>query len=129
MGDSSADSAQTAMTNTGMESMGTIRGTILELQREKRNSQDDSFQALGRLNSQVKSFYDTVLVFVLVFAVGIGYLSHRHFLRFDRMEDQLRRELFQARQQVQHATSRYQDLRTELKEKSKPEGGGSADGL
>jgi CHASE3 domain sensor protein len=117
--DSSADSAQAAMTNLGMESMGVIRGTILDLQREKRDSQDSAFQSLGRLNSGVKTVYDIVLIFVVVFAGGIAYLSNRHFRRFDRMEEQLRRELFQARQQVQHATSRYQDLKTEIKEKMK----------
>jgi len=123
MVDSSADSAQTALTNEGMEAMGLIRGTILDLQREKRDSQDDAFQSLRRLNASVQDLYNIGLFIVVAFALGIAYLSSRHFKRFDRIESQLLRELFQARQQVQHATTRYQDLKADIGERSKPESG------
>jgi hypothetical protein len=106
-----------------MEAMGLIRGTILDLQREKRDSQDDTFQSLGRLNASVQDLYNIGLFIVVAFALGIAYLSSRHFKRFDRIESQLLRELFQARQQVQHATSRYQDLKADISERSKPESG------
>jgi len=118
MVDSSADSAQTAMTNIGMESMAQIRSTILDLQREKRDSQDLAFQSLAGLNALIKNLYQTILIVVLVLTSGLGFLAQREFARIERIEDQLLRELFQARQQVQHATSRYQDLRTEMKLKS-----------
>jgi CHASE3 domain sensor protein len=123
MVDSSADSAQAAMTNSGMESMRVIRETILDLQRQKRDSEDDTFESLGRLTASIQSLYNLALLIVLLFASGIAFLSSRHFKRFDNMESQLLRELFLARQQVQHATSRYQDLKTEIKEKMKREEG------
>ena len=121
MVDSTADSAQTAMTNSGMEAMRLIRVTILDLQREKRDSQDDTFTSLSQLHSLIKSIYTIGLTTVVAFVLGFAYLASRHFRRIDMTESQMLRELFQARQQVQHATFRYQDLKSEINERSKTE--------
>ncbi|HTR81706.1 MAG TPA: CHASE3 domain-containing protein [Bacteroidota bacterium] len=123
MSKSSSDSLQAVLTDQGQEFMTSIRGTILQLLRDKRNSRDDTIRTLGQLNMKVKKLFNLFLAVLAALALGLISGTYFHFKRSDIMEEALRRDLFQARQQVQHATSRYQDLKTEMKEKLKGEQG------
>ena len=126
MTNSSSDSAQAVLTGKGKELMESIRGTILELVKERRNSRDDSYRRLEHVNAEINTLYETGLVVIVLFGCGLTAATFFYFKKLNSIEDGLRRELFQARQQVQHATSRYQDLKIEMKEQRKSEEGGSA---
>lgn len=129
MTSNASDSAQTVLTGKGRELMVSIRSTILELVKERGNSRDDTDRALGQAKAEIDSLYEAAVVVVVIFGCGLAGATYFYFKKLNKVEDGLRRELFQARQQVQHATSRYQDLKIEMKEKRKPEEGGSADTL
>ena len=127
MSDSAADSAQAAFTMQGMEAMSSLRTTILALERQKRDSQDEAFRSIGRLNASMRSLFTSLLMTALVIVAGFVYLSLRRFRRLESAESQTLRELFYARQQAQHFTTQYQDLKAELKEKrSSADSGASA---
>ena len=124
-----SDSTQTALTNRGRDLMTSIRTTVLTLLVEKANSRDDNYRAIGRVRSRLRSLYAWILPLIAVSLIGLAVLTYRHFRRRGVMEEALRRDLFQARQQVQHATTRYQDLKLEMAEKlnkeaQSPKGGG-----
>ena len=129
MGSSSSDSAQAALTGKGKELMDSIRGTILELVKERRTSRDDNNRALEQVISDINTLYEIALVAIVLYACGLTAATYLYFKKLSSVEDGLRRELFQARQQVQHATSRYQDLKLELKEKTKPGEGEQKEGI
>lgn len=123
MSNNSSDSAQAVLTGKGKELMESIRSTILELVKERRNSRDDSSRALKQVNMEINTLYEIALVIIVVAGCGLAAATYFSFRKIHNTEDGLRRELFQARQQVQHATSRYQDLKIELKEKLNPDEG------
>ena len=124
MTNTSSDSAQILLTGEGKTLMESIRATILELVKERRNSRDDSYRALANVNAEITVLYDSALAAIIVFTIGLTAATYYYFKKLNSIEEGLRWELFQARQQVQHATSRYQDLRTEMKDKLKPDDGG-----
>ena len=126
MADSAADSVQAVLTNQGVDAMASIRATILTLERQKRDSEDDAFRSIGGLNASIRSFFVSLLAMSVVILLGFMYLSLRYFRRLEASEDQVLRELYYARQQVQHFSSRYQDLKAELKEREAPGGSGNA---
>jgi len=107
---SSTDSAQIAMTDKGRILMGSIRTTILELLVERSNIRDDSYHSVGQIRSKVRSIYDVALYTTLVILVALSTLTYLYFRRLKIIEDALQRELFQTREQVRHATSRYEKL-------------------
>ncbi len=126
MTNNSSDSAQAVLAGRGKELMETIRPTILELVKEKQNSRDDTDRKLERVNAEIKTLFEIAFILLIVFGGSLFVISYFYFKKIDIIEDGLRRELFQARQQVQHATSRYQDLKIELKEKMDQDDGGQA---
>ena len=113
----SSDSLQAVLTDKGKELMGSIRSTIIALMKEKQNSRDDSYRALERINAEIDTLNEIAVVVVVVFGFVLTAATYFYFKKHDSVEEQLRYDLFQARQQVQHAMSRYQDLKVELKEK------------
>ncbi len=117
--DNSSDSVQAVLTDKGKELMGSIRETIFTLLKEKQNSRDDSYRALEQINADIDILNEIAVVVVVIFGFGLTAMTYFYFKRHDNVEEQLRYDLFQARQQVQHAMSRYQDLKVELKEKMK----------
>ncbi|MGA7162029.1 MAG: CHASE3 domain-containing protein [Bacteroidota bacterium] len=119
MTNSSSDSLQAVLTDKGKELMGSIRTTILALMTEKQNSRDDSYRALERIGSEVDALYEIAVVIVIIFGGGLTAGAFFFFRRLDREEVRLQFELYHSRQQVQHAMSRYQDLKVELTEKMK----------
>jgi len=126
MTNNSSDSAQAVLAGRGKELMETIRPTILELVKEKQNSRDDTDRKLERVNAEIKTLFEIAFILLIVFGGSLFVISYFYFKKIDIIEDGLRRELFQARQQVQHATSPYQDLKIELKEKMDQDDGGQA---
>ncbi len=123
MGNNSSDSVQAVFTDKGRELMESIRGTILALLKERRNSRDDRYRALEQVNAEIDTLYEIALVVSVIFGCGLTAATYFYFHKLNIIENGLRRELFQARLQVQHATSRYQDLKVELKEKLRPDEG------
>ncbi len=112
-----SDSTQAAQTNQGRDLMTSIRTTVLALLVEKANSRDDTFRAIGRVRSRLRLLYAWALPLITIALCGLTAVTYTHFRRRGVMEDAWRRDLFQARQQVQHATTRYQDLKLEIGEK------------
>jgi CHASE3 domain sensor protein len=129
MGNNSSDSAQAVLTGKGKELMDSISGTILELVKERRTSRDDNSRELERVIDNINTLFEVVLVVIVLFGCGLTGATYMYFKKLSSIEDGLRWELFQARQQVQHATSRYQDLKLELKEKIKPAEGGQKEDM
>jgi len=127
MGDNSSDSAQAVLTGKGKELMDSISGRILELVKERRTSRDDDSRALEKVIGNINTLFEAALVIIVLFGCGLTATTYMYFKKLNVVEDGLRRELFQARQQVQHATSRYQDLKIELKEKTNLTEGGRAE--
>ncbi|HTX17418.1 MAG TPA: CHASE3 domain-containing protein [Bacteroidota bacterium] len=121
MADSAADSAQAVITNQGVDAMASLRSTILILERQKRDSQDDAFQKIGNLNASGRSLMTALLSGSVVVLLGFAYLSVLLLRRLERYDDQMLRELYYARQQAQHFSTRYQDLKAETKEKKATE--------
>lgn len=113
---SSTDSAQIAMTDKGRDLMGSIRGTILELLVERSNTRVDSYRAIGQIRNGVKGYYEVALYATIAILSALSILTYVYFRRLKIVEDSLQRELFQTREQVRHATSRYE----KLLEKSSP---------
>ena len=126
IGDSTSDSVQTALTDKGKELMGSIRSTILVLMNQRRNARDDNYRALSRVNDEINVLSELAIVVIVIFGGTVTSVTFFYFKKFNIVEDALRRDLFQARQQVQHATSRYQDLKVEMMEKMKSGESGSA---
>ncbi len=127
MGNSSSDSAQAVLTGKGKELMDSIRGTILELVKDRRTSRDDNNRALEQNIANINTLYVIALIVIVLFGCGLTAVTYAYFKKLNVIEEGLRRELFLARQQVQHATSRYQDLKLELKDKRRPEEQGQRD--
>ena len=123
MGNDSSDSAQSVLTGKGKELMDSIRGTILELIKERRTSRDDNSRALDKVVADIDTIYEISLFVIVLYGCGLAAATHLYSRKLSINEDGLRRELFLARQQVQHATSRYQDLKLELKDKIRPSEG------
>ncbi len=110
----SPDSAQIAMTDAGRDMMSSIRGTILALLVERKNARDDSYRAIGQINTGVKVFYDDALYIIIFILTALSIVTYFYSRKINVMDEALRRDLFQARQQVQHATSRYEKLLEKL---------------
>lgn len=113
---SSTDSAQIAMTDKGRDLMGSIRGTILELLVERSNTREESYHAIGQIRNGVKGYYEAALYVTITILSALSIMTYLHFRRLKIIEEALQRELFQTREQVRHATSRYE----KLLEKSSP---------
>ncbi len=113
------DSMQTVLTDQGRDFMTSIRNTMLTILTERKNSRDDTFRAINSFNATTRTLYDVILIIVVAAVVALSIGTYFHFKRFNLMEDTLRREVFQVRQQIQHANSRYQDLKVEMQEKLK----------
>ena len=117
MANESSDSTQALLTGQGRDLMTSIRGTLLGLLVEKANSRDDTYRAIARVRTKLRSLYSWALPLITLSLCGLTISTYTHFRRRGIMEEALRRDLFQARQQVQHATTRYQDLKLEMAEK------------
>jgi hypothetical protein len=74
----------------------------------------------------VQSLYAVVLILMLCSLPVFGVVAYFQFRRVRIMETALRQDLILARQQVQRATSRIQELEGELGEKAKTKGGDSS---
>ncbi len=107
---SSTDSAQIAMTDKGRDLMGSIRGTIVELLVERSNTRDDSYRSIGQIRNRVKGYYEAALYATIAILSALSIMTYLYFRRLKIVEEALQRELFQTRQQVHHATSRYEKL-------------------
>jgi CHASE3 domain sensor protein len=129
MTNKTSDSVQILLTGQGKALMESIRPTILQLMTERRNSRDDNYRALTDVNAEISFLYSSALVAIVVFSCGLTAATYYYFKKLSSVEEGLRWELFQARQQVQHATSRYQDLRTEMKNQSRPGDGGEQENI
>ena len=116
LSDTSADSIQVAFTDRGRESMKTIRGTVTELLNDRRNDRSDNYSALAKFSSDAKQLTSTVLLIALFFLCGFGILSYREIRKIGIVESALRTDLILARQQIQHATRRYEELRRKMEE-------------
>lgn len=121
-----SDSVQAVFTDKGKELMGSIRRTILALMKERRNSRDDNYRALEQINAEIDALTEIAVVVVVIFGCGLSVATYFYFKKLDTVEAQLRQDVFWARQQAQHAMSRYQDLKVELKEKLDSSEGGEA---
>ena len=122
MGRNSSDSIQIVMTERGTEIMQSIRKTILQMLREKRNSRDDRYRTLGKTVIRMRSMLGDGMIVVTVVLSVLMLITYSSMRRITRNDETLRFDLYQARYQVQHATSRYQDLRIEVAEKLKKSG-------
>ena len=122
MGNNSSDSAQAVLTDQGKEMMGSIRGTILALMKGRQNARDDSYRTLDQINVEINTLYEIAFVFVVMFVGALAIATYFYFKKLETIEKALRHDVFLARQQVQHATSRYQDLKVEMMEKMKSGG-------
>lgn len=107
---SSTDSAQIAMTDKGRDLMGSIRGTILELLVERNNLRDDCFRSIAEIRNGVKAYYEAALYAAISILSALSIMTYLHFRRLKIVGEALQRELFQMREQVRHATSRYEKL-------------------
>jgi CHASE3 domain sensor protein len=107
---SSTDSAQIAMTDKGRELMGAIRETILELLADRNNARDDSYHSIGQIRIRVKGYYEAALYSTAAILSVLSILTYLYFRRLKIVEDALQRELFQTREQVRQAMSRYEKL-------------------
>ena len=125
MANESSDSTQAELTGQGRDLMTSIRATVLALLVEKANSRDDTYRAIGGVRSRLRSLYAWALPLITIALCGLTISTYTHFRRRGIMEEALRRDLFQARQQVQHATTRYQDLKLEMAEKTAKDAQGS----
>ena len=79
MGDNSSDSVQAVLTDKGKELMGSIRGTILTLMKEKRNSRDDSYRALEQINAEIDTLNEIAVVVVVIFGCGLTAVTYFYF--------------------------------------------------
>jgi CHASE3 domain sensor protein len=113
---SSTDSAQIALTDKGRDLMGSIRGTILELLVERSNTRDDSYRTIGQIRNGVSGYFEAALCATIAILSSLSLMTYLHFRRLKIFEGTLQRELFQTREQVRHATARYE----KLLEKSSP---------
>ena len=114
MTDRSSDSAQIAMTDEGRDLMVSIRGTILELLSERRNARDDSYRSIGEIHAGVNDFYESAMYLVIFVLCALSIITYFYVRKTSIIDEALHRDLMQARQQVQHATSRYEKLREKL---------------
>ena len=121
MGKNSSDSIQVVMTSRGTEIMRSIRTTILQMLRDKRNSRDDHYRAFASVDVRIRSILRLGLIAVTILLSALGLTTYLYVRRLTMADGTLRFDLFQARYQAQHATSRYQDLKSEVAEKQKPE--------
>lgn len=112
-----SDSVQAALTDKGKELMRSIRGTILTLLKERRNSRDDSYRALEQINAEIDMISEIGVVVVVIFGCGLAVATYFSFRKLETIEMGLRQDVFRARQQTEHAMSRYQDLKVELVKK------------
>ncbi len=119
MGNNSSDSAQAVLTDKGKAMMGSIRGTILALMKGRQNARYDSQRALDQVSVEIDTLYEIAFVFVVMFVGALALATYFYFKKLGTIEKALRHDVFLARQQVQHATSRYQDLKVEMMEKMK----------
>jgi CHASE3 domain sensor protein len=110
----SSDSAQIAMTDEGRDLMISIRGTMLELLSERRNARDDSYRSIGEIHAGVNDFYQSALYLMIFVLCALSIITYFYFRKTSIIDDALHRDLMQARQQVQHATSRYERLLEKL---------------
>lgn len=116
MTNQSSDSAQIAMTDEGRDLMISIRGTILELLADRQNIRDDTYRAISQISDRVKSFYQSALYGVIIILCALSIVTYFYLRKINIMDEALQAALLQARQQIQHATSRYE----KLLEKSSP---------
>jgi CHASE3 domain sensor protein len=110
----SSDSAQVSMTDTGRDLMGAIRGTILELLEGRQNARDDSYRAIGLISTRVRDFYKSALYGIVIVLGVLSIVTYFYLRKIRIMDEALQTALVQARQQVQHATSRYEKLLEKL---------------
>ena len=113
MGSNTSDSIQIAMTDRGTEVLRLIRNTILQMLNEKRNSRDDRYRILGAIDANMRTMLRDGLIVLTIILSGLLFISYLHVRRTARADELLRFELYTARSQAQHATSRYQDLKIE----------------
>ncbi len=118
---SSTDSAQIALTDKGRDLMGSIRGTILKLLIERSNARDDNYRLIGQIRNEVEGFYKATLYATIAILSVLSIMTYLYFRRMMIVEEALQRELFQTREQVRQAMSRYE----KLLEKSSPGLGGT----
>jgi len=107
---SSTDSAQIAFTDKGKDLMGSIRGTILELLIQRSNTRDDSYRSIGELRNRVVFYYEAALYTFIAILSTMLVLSYLYFKKLKIVENALRHELIQTREQIRHATLRYERL-------------------
>jgi hypothetical protein len=112
----SSDSAQIAVTDKGRNLMISIRGTILELLADRQNVRDDTYRSISQISARVKSFYESALYGVIIILCALSMATYFYLRKISIMQEALQAALLQARQQSQHATSRYE----KLLEKSSP---------
>ena len=112
--DRSSDSAQIAMTDEGRDLMISIRGTILGLLSERRNARDDSYRFIGEIHADLNDFYESALYAMIFVLCALSIITFFLFRKISIIDDALHRDLLQARQQVQHATLRYEKLLEKL---------------
>ena len=120
--DTSADSIQVIFTDRGSESMKLIRGTINSLLDERNGDRSDIYFDLNDFVSDVQSLYAGVMIIAFCSFPVIGLVAYFQFRRVRITEMALRQDLALAQQQIQHATSRYLELKQRLEEKTKTEG-------
>lgn len=118
---SSTDSAQIALTDKGRDLMGSIRKTILQMLVERNNTRDDSYRSIAVVRNEIRIYYEVALFATIALLTALSVLTYLYFRRSKIVEEALQRELFQTREQVRHATSRYE----KLLEKSSPRDGGT----
>jgi CHASE3 domain sensor protein len=107
---SSTDSAQIAFTDKGKDLMGSIRGTILELLVERSNARDESYHSIGEIRNGMKFYYEAALSAIIAMLSALSLMTYLYFRRLKIVDEALERELFQTREQVRHATARYEKL-------------------
>jgi len=110
MANSSTDSAQIALTDKGRDLMGSIRGTILELLADRNSARDDTYRSIGQIRNGVRGYYEAALYATIAILSALSIMTYLYFRRLKIVEDAFQRELFQMREQVRHATSRYEKL-------------------
>lgn len=110
MANSSTDSAQIALTDKGRDLMGSIRGTILELLADRSSTRDDTYRSIGQIRNGVRGYYEAALYATIAILSALSIMTYLYFRRLKIVEDALQRELFQTREQVRQAMSRYEKL-------------------
>lgn len=114
LNDTSADSIQVALTEKGRESTRMIRGTVIELLNDRGTDRSDIYRALEQVNSNANDLSSTILTVTVLSLLGFAIVTYHQVRKSTIIEEALRRDILQTRQQVQHATQRYEELRKKL---------------